>query len=121
MPATEPDTATDSSRRAAEPGERIFRACRACHGLDPADTNMAGPTLHGLFGRRIATAPGYAYSPALKAMDIVWTPETVSRLFEIGPKAYTPGTKMPEQRLTDPDDRRALVEWLAARTMPSRP
>lgn len=98
---------------ASDPGARVFRACRACHGLTAADNHLAGPTLHGIFGRRIGTAPGYVYSDALKSMDIVWTPETVSRLFEIGPNAYTPGTKMPEQRLTDPEDRRALVEWLA--------
>lgn len=100
-------------------GEQVFRACRACHGLTAADVNLAGPTFHGLFGRRIATAPGYVYSEALRKLDIVWTPETVSKLFEVGPAAYTPGTKMPEQRLTDPDDRTALVEWLAKVTEPS--
>ena len=41
--------------------------------------------------------PGYNFSEALKKLDIVWTPETVSKLFEVGPMAYTPGTKMPEQ------------------------
>ena len=51
-------------------------------------------------------------------MDIVWTPETVSRLFEIGPAAYTPGTKMPEQRITDPADREALVDWLQRNAKP---
>jgi cytochrome c len=62
--------------------------------------------------RRIATAHGYNFSPALKGMDIVWTRETVARLFEIGPNAYTPGTKMPEQVITSAEDRKALVEWL---------
>ena len=45
----------------------------------------AGPTLAGIFGRKIATLPGYNFSEALKKMDIVWTPETVSKLFEVGP------------------------------------
>jgi cytochrome c len=113
--AAEPaDTAKDDV-----PGARVYRACKACHGLTAADTNRAGPTLHGLFGRRIATAPGFAYSDALRNMDIVWTPETVSRLFEIGPNAYTPGTKMPEQRITDPEDREALTAWLARVTAPA--
>ena len=30
-------------------------------------------------------------------LNLIWTEETVARLFEIGPQAYTPGTKMPEQ------------------------
>lgn len=95
-----------------ERGAQVFRACAACHTLTPADGNRAGPTLHGLFGRRIASAPGYAYSDAFKAMDLVWTKETVAKLFEIGPNAYTPGTKMPEQTIGSAEDRQALVDWL---------
>ena len=78
-------------------GAEVFRACVACHTLTPDEGNRAGPTLAGIFGRRIATLPGYNFSEALKKLDIVWTPETVSKLFEVGPMAYTPGTKMPEQ------------------------
>ncbi len=95
-----------------ERGAEVFRACAACHTLTPADGNRAGPTLHGIFGRRIATAPGYAFSAALKGMDIVWSKETVARLFEVGPNAYTPGTKMPEQTIGSAADRQALVDWL---------
>ena len=95
-----------------ERGAEVFRACAACHTLTPADGNRAGPTLHGIFGRRIATAPGYAFSAALKGMDIVWSKETVSKLFEVGPNAYTPGTKMPEQTIGSAADRQALVDWL---------
>lgn len=95
-----------------ERGAQVFRACAACHTLTPSDGNRAGPTLHGLFGRRIASAPGYAYSDAFKTMDIVWTKETVAKLFEIGPNAYTPGTKMPEQTIGSAEDRQALVDWL---------
>jgi cytochrome c len=93
-------------------GAQVFRACVACHTLTPDEGNRAGPTLHGVFGRRIATLPGYNFSPALKTLDIVWTPETVSRLFEIGPMAYTPGTKMPEQTIGSAEDRNALVKFL---------
>lgn len=97
-------------------GAEIFRACVACHTLDPSNGNRAGPTLHGLFGREIASAPGYRYSDALEEMDIVWTPETVSELFEVGPATYTPGTKMPEQRINDPEDRAALIRFLQRTT-----
>ncbi len=95
-----------------ERGAQVFRACAACHTLTPADGNRAGPTLHGIMGRKIASAPGYAYSDAFKAMDIVWSKETVAKLFEIGPAAYTPGTKMPEQTIGSAEDRQALVDWL---------
>src|SRR4051812_48202175 len=101
---------------AGDPGAEVFRACVACHTLGPEQDNRAGPTLANLFGRRIATLPGYNFSEALKRLDIVWTPETVSKLFEIGPALYTPGTKMPEQRIGSEQDRAALVQFLARAT-----
>jgi cytochrome c len=98
---------------AGDHGAEIFRACVACHTLSSDEGNKAGPTLYGIFGRRIATLPGYNFSPALKKLDIVWTPETVSKLFEVGPASYTPGTKMPEQTIGSAEDRKALVDFLA--------
>lgn len=97
---------------AGDRGAEVFRACIACHTLAADQGPRAGPTLAGIFGRRIATAPGYHYSEALKKLDIVWTPETVARLFEVGPMTYTPGTKMPEQKITSAEDRQALVKFL---------
>jgi cytochrome c len=104
------------SEYSGNPDAEVFRACIACHTLGPEDGNRAGPTLHGIFGRRIAALAGYPYSPAFRRMDIVWTPETVSKLFELGPSIYTPGTKMPEQTISDPEDRAALIRFLQAET-----
>jgi cytochrome c len=101
---------------AGDPGAQLFRACVACHTLSPAESDRAGPSLHGLFGRHIASLPGYNYSAALQHLDIVWTPETVAKLFEVGPARYTPGTKMPEQRISAPEDRTALVKFLERAT-----
>jgi cytochrome c len=101
---------------AGDPGAQVYRACVACHTLSLDEGNKAGPSLAGIFGRKIASLPGYRYSDALKHMDIVWTPETVAKMFELGPMAYTPGTKMPEQKIGSPEDRQALVEFLAKAT-----
>jgi cytochrome c len=101
---------------AGEPGAQVFRGCVACHTLASDQGARAGPSLHGIFGRRIASLPGYNYSEALKHLDIVWTPETMAKLFEIGPARYTPGTKMPEQRIRSREDRDALVEFLERAT-----
>jgi cytochrome c len=97
-------------------GAEVWRACALCHSLTPDDGNRAGPTLHGLFGRRIATAKNYDYSDALRDMDIVWTPETVAELFEVGPDTYTPGSRMPDQRVPAAADRAALLEFLPRAT-----
>ena len=101
---------------AGDHGAEVFRACVACHTLSADAGNRAGPTLKGLFGRRIASLPGYNYSAPLKQLDIVWTPETVAKLFELGPATYTPGTKMPEQRIGSAEDREALVKFLEKAT-----
>jgi cytochrome c len=101
---------------AGDHGAEVFRACVACHTLSEKEIPRAGPTLARLYGRRIASLPGYRFSEALKHLDIVWTPETVAKLFEVGPNAYTPGTKMPEQRIGSPEDRKALTDFLARAT-----
>jgi cytochrome c len=101
---------------AEDHGAEVFRACIACHTLSEKEVPRAGPTLAGLYGRRIASLAGYRFSDALKKMDIIWTPETIAKLFEVGPNAYTPGTKMPEQRIGSPEDRKALTDFLARAT-----
>jgi cytochrome c len=77
---------------------------------------MAGPHLHGLFGRRMGSLPGYAYSPRLARGDITWTPETVADLFTRGPDVVTPGTKMPVQTLGNPEEMAALIRLLESAT-----
>jgi cytochrome c len=101
---------------AGDHGAEVFRACVACHTLKPDEGPRAGPTLSGIFGRKIATLPGYNFSPALQKLNIVWTPESIAKLFEVGPATYTPGTKMPEQKIGSAQDRDALVQFLEKAT-----
>jgi cytochrome c len=105
---------TDQRLRAFEnhPGAEVYKACIACHTLTEDDGSRAGPTLHQVMGRRIGTAKRYIYSPALTGKDIIWTRETIARLFEIGPNAMLPGTKMPEQIVNRTEDREALVDFI---------
>jgi cytochrome c len=97
-------------------GARVWRACAACHALTPQGGNMAGPHLHGLFGRRMGSLPGYEYSERLARGDITWTRETVADLFTRGPDEVTPGTKMPIQRVGNEEDLRALLDFLEVAT-----
>ena len=101
---------------ADDPGAKVFRACVACHTLKSDEGNKAGPSLWHIFGRRIASLPNYHYSEALTRMSIVWTRETVAKMFEVGPMIYTPGTKMPEQKIGSAEDRQSLVEFLEKAT-----
>jgi cytochrome c len=44
---------------AGDPGAQVFRACVSCHTLTADEGNRAGPSLGGIFGRKIATLAGY--------------------------------------------------------------
>ena len=100
-------------------GERQFaRKCSICHTLTPDGANRAGPTLYDVFGRRAGTLPGYIYSDALKNSDIVWNADTIDRLFGEGPQEVVPGTKMPLQKMANPEERNALIAFLKEATKP---
>jgi cytochrome c len=120
-PVPSPRIGASTAAARAEEGERgarLFRACRACHTLGADGGNRAGPTLFRLFGRPAGSVPGYPYSEALARSGIVWTEETVDRLFALGPETFTPGSKMPLQRMPDPGDRAALIAYLKRVTAP---
>ena len=101
-------------------GERQFlRKCSVCHTLGTDGARRAGPSLHGLFGRPAGSLEGYAYSPAMQQADIVWNEDTIDKLFDLGPDHYTPGSKMPMQRITSPQDRADLIAFLKRMTAPA--
>ena len=97
-------------------GVQVWQACAACHSLTAEGGNMAGPHLHRLFGRRMGSVEGYRYSERLARGDIVWTRETVADLFTRGPDVVTPGTRMPVQRVDNPEDLAALLRFLEQAT-----
>jgi len=101
-----------------ERGSFHFRKCAVCHSLAEDGKRRSGPSLEGIFGRKIGTYPGYHYSEALLNSDIVWDEESISQLFEQGPDVFLPGTKMPLQKLPKPEDRAALIEYLKIYTDP---
>jgi len=103
-----------------ELGEREFaRKCSICHTLEKDGKFRAGPTLFGLFGRKVGTYPGYPYSDALLNADFVWDDDTIDKLFALGPHEFTPGSKMPLQRIKSQEKRLALIAYLRRVTDPN--
>ncbi|MDP5219093.1 c-type cytochrome [Ruegeria sp. 2205SS24-7] len=98
-------------------GERQFmRKCSICHSLEPKPSRKAGPTLHGVFGRKAGVVPGYRYSPTLDGSAIIWTDTTIDALFDQGPDHYIPGSKMPMQVIAEEQDRADLIAFLRQAT-----
>ena len=87
-----------AGRAMAEPGnatrgERMYRACVACHSLEP-NRNMTGPSLAEIWNRTAGSLPSFPrYSPALKSAGIVWTDDTLDEWIK-DPQHFIPGNTM---------------------------
>lgn len=96
-------------------GERAYQKCYACHSLEGPDAGTQGPSLKGIVGRRVAAEPGFAYSPAMRAYATKqdrWTREALDA-FLADPQAVVPDNAMGFFGMSDPQERRALIEYLA--------
>lgn len=92
----------------AATGKSLYAArCAACHSLQ---FNGVGPTHKNLVGRRAGTAPGYAYSPALKDSTVVWGGDTLSRWLA-DPEKFIPGQRM-FISIPDAKERADIVAYL---------
>jgi cytochrome c len=108
-------TATPSAPAAvaAVSGEAIFKRCAACHNIAKGGVNGIGPALHGVVGRAIGSAAGYTYSTALKTKGGNWDAAALDA-YITAPAKFAPGTKMAYAGLSNPDERKALIEYLEA-------
>jgi cytochrome c len=106
--------APGGAKSAPDRGEVVFQKCYACHSVNPAETNLPGPNLAGVVGRRAAALESFEYSPALKAAgqnSLVWDEETLDR-FLADPEAMIPGTYMSLPGLHSAEERRAVIAYL---------
>jgi cytochrome c len=95
-------------------GERAFQKCYSCHSVDPKETDISGPNLAGVVGRRAAALANFQFSPAMKkagADGLVWTDETLDR-YLADPLEMIPETTMSFPGVKNAAERRAIVEYL---------
>jgi cytochrome c len=96
---------------AEEAGETLFKKnCAICHTLE-AGKNKIGPSLAGVVGRKAGSVPGFAYSAANKNSGDIWDAQTLD-IYLTDPRRFMPGTKMVFAGLKNPEDRKALIEYL---------
>lgn len=101
---------TVSLPAAAQDGQALFNAqCKSCHTINGV-SGVAGPTLKGVFGRRIASAPGYTYSNGLKAKAGTWTDANLDA-YLTAPVTFAPGNRM-FARVAQPEARKAIIGYL---------
>lgn len=93
-------------------GEKLSRACAACHSFDKGGVNGVGPNLWDVVNTKKQAKPGYAYSGVLNAQgEENWTYASLNK-YLWKPKWYAPGTKMNYIGLKKPEDRAAIIAWM---------
>lgn len=92
-------------------GQKLSRACVACHSFDKDGPNKVGPHLYEVVGRMAGTASGFNYSDALKGLGKTWTTEELNHWL-FNPKAHAPGNKMAYAGMKNTQDRANLIAWL---------
>jgi cytochrome c len=118
QPAAE--TATQAAAQAAAPavaaaisGEAVFKRCAMCHKIGANAINGIGPHLNGIVGRKVASVEGFGYSNALKTKGGNWDAAALDG-YIASPVKYAPGTKMAFGGIASAEERKALIEYLAA-------
>ncbi|MBO1324177.1 cytochrome c family protein [Acetobacter sp. TBRC 12305] len=97
----------------ASRGETVVeQVCGGCHALRPGMGDSVGPLLYGVFGRPVASAPDYAYSPALKRhAGTTWTAQALSDWLS-APDRFAPGTRMSFPGIADAGQRADIIAFL---------
>jgi cytochrome c len=97
--------------RAEQAGEAVFKKnCVICHTVE-VGKNKIGPSLFGVVGRKAGMVDGFAYSAANKNSNVTWDEQTLDTYLN-NPQKFLPGTKMVFAGLKNPEDRKALIEYL---------
>ena len=123
LPAAGPQTASAPTQQAdlgtllasadANAGKQKAQACRSCHDFEAGGPDRIGPNLWQVVGRDIASRPGFSYSTAMAAQKGYWT---YDRLFDFlaHPARTIPGTRMSFPGFPRPEDRAAVIRFLAS-------
>jgi cytochrome c2 len=109
--ASDGEARSSSTSNAAGADSLVLGQCRGCHSIGDGTTHGIGPDLKGIVGRRIASAPGYDYSEALKGLSGRWTPERLDEFLH-DPVNFAPGTSMRTDVIPNENVRKKLIDYL---------
>ena len=90
---------------------KAAEACLSCHAFQPGEPELEGPTLWGVVGRRIAGAPDYVYSDALRRQQGHWDRATLDR-FLASPQEFAPGVNMTFDGVRSEAERKVVLDFL---------
>jgi cytochrome c len=97
-------------------GEKVFQYCFSCHSVKSGETNLQGPNLRGIVGGKIASQPGFEYSPAMRAFaqrHERWSGKLLDR-YIADPQQVVPLTSMGFHGVSEREERADLLAYLRA-------
>ena len=100
-----------------EAGRRAFGQCRSCHTIEAGGPNRVGPNLHGVFGRRVGTNPGFEYSQAVQGADFTWDAAQLNQWLT-NPQTFLQGNRMAFAGVRNETQRRDLIAYLMVESAP---
>src|SRR5690606_13261412 len=74
-------------------GEKLSKACAACHSFEKGGPAKVGPNLWNTVGHSKGGHSGFEYSAGMKALGGTWTYADLNK-FLWKPKKFVEGTKM---------------------------
>jgi len=114
------ETQTIAAEGNATRGQLVFRACAACHSLQP-NQNMTGPSLAGVWNRKAGSLESFTrYSSSLKHASIVWDEKTLDEWIK-DPQHFIPGNEMTFPGIKDAQTRADLLAFLKEATINGGP
>ena len=94
-------------------GKAAFANCAACHSVQQGGASGVGPNLYGVVGRAAGSLEGFTYSEAMAGSGTTWDSAALDR-YLADPSAAVPGTSMVAGAVADPDQRAAIIAYLAS-------
>jgi cytochrome c len=95
-------------------GQMLYQGkCTGCHSVD---ADRIGPHHRDVVGRKVASVPGFSYSPAIKKLGGVWTPARLDQWLS-GTQKMAPGSRM-YLEIDDANQRRLLIAYLKSVSKP---
>ncbi len=94
-----------------EKGQKLSRACVACHSFEKGGPHKVGPAMWDVVGAAKGHHGDYAYSNAMASFGGEWGYQELSE-FLAKPKKYMKGTKMAYAGMKKPEDRAAMILYL---------
>lgn len=91
-------------------GRQAFGQCAACHTIGKGGQALAGPNLHGILDRAVASDPRFGYTQALKDHGGRWDAVRMDAWLA-APMQVVPGTRMAFAGVRDPMVRADLIAY----------